>query len=158
MMKKYIFFILLSGVLLWNCKTDKTANYPSKDLLKHGFAISVKAPENAEIKSDDFGIMQELTIASGNDYNVQILKSVSNTTNVKEALDAQMKLVRGDIYFSKIIEEYDNGFIFEKKIDDNVNYDFRFVKIIGEDEYIYQTGMIGTFAEESVREMYKSVQ
>ena len=158
MMKKYIFFILLSGVLLWNCKTDKTANYPSKDLLKHGFAISVKAPENAEIKSDDFGIMQELTIASGNDYNVQILKSVSNTTNVKEALDAQMKLVRGDIYFSKIIEEYDNGFIFEKKIDDNVNYDFRYVKIIGEDEYIYQTGMIGTFAEESVREMYKSVQ
>jgi len=89
---------------------------------------------------------------------VQILKSVTNTSNAKDALSAQMKLVKGDRYFSKVIEEYENGFIFEKKIDDNVNYDFRYVKLIGEDEYIYQTGMIGTYTEESVREMYNSVQ
>ena len=102
--------------------------------------------------------MQELTIAQGEEYNIQILKSMSNTTNPKEALKDQMDLVKSDRYFSKVIEEYDNGFIFEKKIDDNVNYDFRYVKLIGEDEYIFQTGMIGTYTEESVREMYKSVQ
>jgi len=157
-MNKYLFVFFISCVFLANCKTDKSANYPSKDLLKHGFAISVKAPENAEIKSDDFGIMQELTISSGNEYNIQILKSVTNTTNIKQALDGQKSLAKGDSYFSKIIEEYDNGFIFEKKIDDNINYDFRYVKLVGEHEYIYQTGMVGTYTEESVREMYKSVQ
>jgi len=157
-MNKYLILIIFGGLFFLQCKTDKSANYPSKDLLKHGFAISVKAPENAEIKSDDFGIMQELTIKSGDEYNVQILKSVTNTTNLKEALDGQMKLVKGDAYFSKIIEEYENGFIFEKKIDDNINYDFRYIKLVGEDEYVYQTGMIGTYTEESVREMYKSVQ
>jgi len=157
-MNKYLFLIFLGSVLFINCKTDKSASYPSKDLLKHGFAISVKAPESAEIKSDDFGIMQELTISSGNEYNVQILKSISNTSNVKEALNGQMNLVKGDRYFSKVIEEYENGFIFEKKIDDNVNYDFRYVKLVGEEEYIYQTGMIGTYTEKSVREMYNSVQ
>jgi hypothetical protein len=145
-------------MLFIHCKTDKSANYPSKDLLKHGFAISVKAPENAEIKSDDYGIMQELSISSGNDYNIQILKSVSNTSNPKEALEGQMNLVKSDRYFSKIIEEYENGFIFEKKIDDNINYDFRYVKLKGEHEYIYQTGMVGTYTEASVREMYNSVQ
>lgn len=157
-MFKYFFFIFIGCLLLINCKTDKSASYPSKDLLKHGFAISVKAPENAEIKFDDYGIMQELAISQGNDYNIQILKSVSNTSNPKEALNGQMNLVKADMYFSKVIEEYENGFIFEKKIDENINYDFRYVKLIGEDEYIYQTGMIGTYTEESVREMYKSVQ
>ena len=127
-------------------------------MLKHGFAISVKAPEEAVVKFDDYGLMQELTIAQGNEYNIQILKSVSNTSNAKEALSAQMNLVKSDRYFSKVIEEYDYGFIFEKKIDDNINYDFRFVKLIGEDEYVYQTGMTGTYTEESVRQMYNSVQ
>lgn len=157
-MNRYFFLFFFSCLLLVQCKTDKTANYPSKDLLMHGFAISVKAPENAEIKSDDLGIMQELTISSGNEYNVQILKSVTHTSDLKEALEGQKRLVKADRYFSKIIEEYDSGFIFEKKIDENINYDFRYVKIVGEDEYIYQTGMVGTYTEESVREMYKSVQ
>lgn len=157
-MTKYIFFTLISCCLLINCKSDKSSKYPQKNLLVHGFAISVKAPEDAVIKSDDYGIMRELTISQGDEYNVQILKSVTNTSNEKEALNSQMKLVKGDLYFSKIIEEYENGFIFEKKIDDNINYDFRYVKLIGEHEYIYQTGMVGTYTEESVREMYKSVQ
>ncbi len=157
-MTKYLFIIILSCILFTNCKTEKSSKYPSKDLLKHGFAISVKAPEDAEIKSDDFGIMQELTISKGDEYNIQILKSVTNTSNAKEALAGQMDLVKGDSYFSKVIEEYDNGFIFEKKIDDNINYDFRFVKLIGEHEYIYQTGMIGTYTEKNVKEMYNSVQ
>jgi hypothetical protein len=157
-MSKYFSVLIICCLLIVNCKTDKSASYPSKDLLKHGFAISVKAPEAAEIKFDDYGIMQELTISSGDEYNIQILKSTTNTSNSKEALDDQMNLVKTDKYFSKVIEEYENGFIFEKKIDENINYDFRFVKLIGEDEYIYQTGMIGTYTEESVREMYKSVQ
>jgi hypothetical protein len=157
-MSKYFFFIVISCLLFVNCKTDKSASYPSKDLLKHGFAISVKAPDAAEIKFDDYGIMQELAISHGEDYNIQILKSISNTSNPKEALNDQMDLVKTDRYFSKILEEYESGFIFEKKIDKNINYDFRYVKLIGENEYIYQTGMVGTYSEESVREMYKSVQ
>ena len=157
-MNKYLFFILLGCFVFIQCKSDKSANYPSKDLLKHGFAISVKAPENAKIASDDLGIMQELTIVEGNEYNVQILKSITNTTNTKQALAGQMNLVKSDRYFSKVLEEYDNGFIFEKNIDGNINYDFRYVKIVGEHEYIYQTGMVGTYTEENVRAMYNSVQ
>lgn len=157
-MSKYLIVLCASIFLVLSCKSDKSDSYPSKDLLKHGFAISIKAPENAEIKFDDLGIMQELSVSSGNEYNVQILKSETNTSNLKQALAGQMELVKGDKYFSKIIEEYENGFIFEKSIDDNINYDFRYVKLVGEDEYIFQTGMVGTYTEQSVREMYKSVQ
>ena len=150
--------LILACLILVGCNGKKSDNYPSKDLLKHGFAISVKAPDDAEIKFDDLGIMQELTIIKDNEYNIQILKSITNTTSAKQAIEGQKGLVKNDLYFSKIIEEYDNGFIFEKKIDDNINYDFRYIKLIGEHEYIYQTGMVGTYTEESVREMYNSVQ
>ena len=157
-MTRYLLLTLFFGLIFFNCKSDKSSSYPSKDLLKHGFAISVKAPENAKIASDDLGIMQELTITQGDEYNVQILKSITNTTNTKQALAGQMNLVKTDLYFSKVLEEYDNGFIFEKDIDGNINYDFRYVKIVGEHEYIYQTGMVGTYTEENVRAMYNSVQ
>ena len=157
-MTKYLLLFIFSGLIFLNCKSDKSDKYPSKDLLKHGFAISVKAPEDAVIASDDLGVMQELTITKGDEYNIQILKSTTNTTNIKEALAGQRNLAMTDTYFSKILEEYDNGFIFEKKIDENINYDFRYVKIVGEHEYIYQTGMVGTYTEEDVRAMYNSVQ
>ncbi len=155
-MTKYI-AILFSFLIIVSCGS-KTANYPSRDLLKHGFSISVKAPVDAKIASDDFGVMKELTIQSGEEYNVQILKSNSNTTVVADALGGQMKLVKSDRYFTKVIEEHDNGFIFEKDIDGNINYDFRYIKLIGDQEYIYQTGMMGTYTEEAVRTMYESVQ
>ena len=150
--------LLLVVLFLASCGGDKSKSYPSTDLLKHGFSISVKAPENAEIASDDFGVMQELTIKGGEDYNVQILKSKSNTTDIAQAVGGQKKIVKTDQYFTKVIEEYDNGFIFEKDIEGNVNYDFRYIKIIGDQEYVYQTGMMGTFTEEAVRTMYTSVK
>lgn len=155
-MTKYI-AIFIGAILAIGCGS-KTANYPSTDLLKHGFSISVKAPADAKIASDDLGVMKELTIQSGVEYNVQILKSNSNTNIVKDAVNGQMRMVKSDRYFTKVIEEYDNGFIFEKDIDGNINYDFRYIKLIGDQEYIYQTGMIGTYTEEAVRTMYDSVQ
>lgn len=155
-MTKYI-VIFFSLMVLIGCGS-KSANLPSTDLLKHGFSISVKAPADAKIASDDLGVMKELTIKKGDEYNVQILKSNSNTTVVADAVNGQMKMVKSDKYFTKVIEEYDNGFIFEKDIDGNINYDFRFIKLIGDQEYIYQTGMMGTFTEAAVRKMYDSVQ
>lgn len=155
-MTKYI-AILFSLMIIIGCGS-KSAKYPSTDLLKHGFSISVKAPADAKIASDDLGVMKELTIQSGEEYNIQILKSNSNTSVVADALNGQMKMVKSDRYFTKVIEEHDNGFIFEKDIDGNVNYDFRYIKLIGDQEYIYQTGMMGTFTEEAVRTMYESVQ
>lgn len=157
-MYKVLIFLVAIALSFGSCKSDKSSSYPSKDLLKHGFAISIKAPEDAVIKSDDYGLMQELSIQKGEEYNIQIFKSMATTSNLKEALQGQKTLVKSDRYFSKVIEEYDNGFIFEKKIDDIINYDFRYVKVVGDNEYVYQTGMMGSYTEESVRAMYNSVQ
>jgi len=154
-MKRYIVPVLMMMVMV-SCKSEP--KYPKTNLLKYGFGVDINAPADAEIKSDDLGIMKEVTVISGDKYNVQILKSTTSSTEVSKGIADQKSLVKSDRYFSKFLEESDNGFIFEKDIDGNVNYDFRYIKILGDQEYIYQTGMLGTYTEEAVREMYKSVQ
>jgi hypothetical protein len=74
------------------------------------------------------------------------------------AIAEQKKTVENSPYFSKFIHEEDHGFIFEKKIDDNnINYDFRYIKLRGGKEYLFQTGLIGKFSEDQVRKMFEAV-
>jgi len=154
MMRYIVPFLMI--IMMVSCKSEP--KYPKTNLLKYGFAVDINAPADAVIKADDLGIMKEVTVISGDAYNVQILKSTTTTTDVSKGIADQKSLVKSDAYFSKFLEENDNGFIFEKDIDGNINYDFRYIKILGDQEYIYQTGMVGTYTEEAVREMYQSVQ
>ncbi|MEE9439400.1 MAG: hypothetical protein V3V14_10400 [Saprospiraceae bacterium] len=156
MNKLYTLFIV--AILAFSCKSDK-ANYPSVSLMKHGFAINVNAPESAEIKSFDYGLMKELTIddSKNSDYSLQILKSKATTTNIGKVKADQLAIAKSGRYFSKIVEEHDSGFIFEKLMDEKQSFDFRVVKLMGDDEYIFQSGLIGSFSEEAVRNMYKSI-
>ena len=61
-------------------------------------------------------------------------------------------------FFSKIMEEEDQGFIFEKTLGEDKTYDFRYVRIQGDNEYVFQTGLMGKFTLEQVKDMYEAVQ
>lgn len=141
-----------------SCKSDAGSGLAKLDLLSHGLPISIKAPEGAEIVTDDMGVWTDVTVKSGDDYYVQIIASDAVTFEKADIIAEQLKTVKESTFFSKILEEYEDGFIYEKKIDDKLNFDFRHVKIQGDKEYIFQTGLIGTFTEDDVRTMYGSVQ
>jgi len=131
----------------------------SLSLLQYGIPLEINAPEDVEVTVEDIGIWKDVTIMNDKDFNVQLIVSESSTFDKTKVLAEQLQVVKESRFFSKIIEEYDDGFIFEKKIDeDNINYDFRHIKLNGDREYIFQTGLLGTFSEEAVRNMYKSVK
>ena len=47
----------------------------------------------------------------------------------------------------------------DKKIDEeNINYDFRSVKILGDTEYDFQIGLVGKFTKEAAIAMFEAVQ
>lgn len=150
-------FLLLTGVIA-SCKNDSKSKYPILDLLSHGFPIEIHAPEGAEVKVTDLGVMKDVTVKK-DDYYVQIFSSEATELDASKVVDRLKNEAQNeDGFFSKMILEEPNGFIFEKKIDDRINYDFRYVKIQGDNEYVYQTGLIGTYTEDQVRDMYNSVQ
>ena len=144
--------------LFFACKPDPTSGLVDVDLMSYGVPIKIKAPQDAEVVAKDMIVMKDVTIKKDGFY-VQLLYSDAITHDPVKALIEQRNTVESGPFFSKIVQEDEHGFIFEKKIDeDNINYDFRFIKIRGGKEYIFQTGLIGKHSLEEVQKMYAAVQ
>jgi len=155
MLKRLLSFSLLV-LLIASCKNETPKT--ELDLLSHGLPISIQAPDNPEITVDDLGFWKDVSVKAGEDYHIQIISSDASTIDIAKIKAEQLELVKEAPFFSKIIKEEDNGFTFEKKIDDRINHDFRYVKIQGDKEYIFRGAMMGTFTEGQVASMYESVK
>lgn len=154
-MKSIAVFILLGFILISCNNAPKTE---ALDLMKYGLPIQIKAPAEAVVKANDLGFYKDVTVKKGDDYFIQIISTSATTTDIAVLKQDQLKEVEKNTYFKKVIFDELNGFIFEKQIDSLFNYDFRYVKLQGSNEYIFQTGLYGTFSEEDVKLMYESVK
>lgn len=149
--------ILFCLCVLSSCAEPK-GTYPDMDLMKHGLPIKIKAPVDAKVKMSDMFLMKDVTVKK-DDYDLQIFESEVITQNIESIKGEQLSTQKAKPTFSKVIQEDPNGFIFEKfRSDSTLNYDFRYVRIQGDKQYIFQTGLIGKFTEQQVRNMYESVQ
>jgi len=157
---RFCFFILLAAFIT-SCQSEANSirDWKTLDLLPHGIPFSILAPDSAEVETIDFAtIMKDVTIKSGDDYFVQIFASDANTTDLHILKQEQLKEVKAEKHFSKIIEEVDQGFIYESKKDSTLNYyGFRYVRLQGTKEYILQNGFSGFYTENQVRSMFKAV-
>jgi len=158
MLQKYG-FLFLTLVFLFSCKSDPTKGLEALDLMGKGIPLKVMAPTGAEVLTEDFGVMKDVTIRKGDDFFIQILASNAVTTDKAGIISEQKSDVQKAPFFSKFIQEDIDGFIYEKQIDSsNLNYDFRYVKIQGDREFMFQTGLVGQFTLEEVQRMYEAVK
>lgn len=127
------------------------------NLLSYGLPITIQAPDSAKVKTSDMGIFKDISISSGEDYAIQIFASQVTNSNLKQLKEDQLASVKKNPYFSKIVREDEQGFVFENQIDSLPNYSFRYIKVMGDQEIIFQTGMMGIFSLEQAEEMYQSV-
>lgn len=158
-MKRFL-IITCCFSLLFSCKNaDPTDGFQSLDLMQNGLPIKIKAPEGAVIESDNLGFIQDVTIKGDDNFYIQIQGGSATTldaTVVKNNLLTDLKNAK---YFSKVIEDKEAGFIYEKDLGGgNLNYDFRFVKIQGDKEYVFQRGLVGQYTLEEIKIMYNAVQ
>jgi len=146
--------------LVFSCKNaDPTEGFQTLDLMQDGLPIKIKAPEGAVVVSDNLGFIQDVTIKGDGNYYVQIQGGSATTFDAKVVKNNLLTDLKNAKYFSKIIEENETGFIYEKDLGgDNLNYDFRFVKIQGDKEYVFQRGLVGQYTLEEIKTMYNAVQ
>lgn len=153
------FTLLLLSFLLFSCSDNSQENLKPLNLLKHGVPITIMAPDSAEVKTMDLVVQKDITIKKGDDYNVQLFASEASAANVASAITSLKSEVQSGAYFSEFMKEEPAGFIFQIKIDStHTSYDFRHVKLFGDKEYIFRTGLMGSFTLEQVENMYQSVQ
>jgi len=142
------------------CKDGgSSSSLPDLDLMQYGMPIKIKAPAEATVEANDMGIMKDVTIKGDGNYFLQVTSGVATTTLVKDVKAQQLLNVRTAMFFDSLVEEEDNGFIYKKQITpDRENYDFRYIKLQGDQEYIFQTGLSGKYTLEEVKKMYSSVK
>lgn len=151
-------FVVLLCILLIGACAEPTVSFPELDLMKDGLPIKIKAPLDAKVEMSDMVVMKDVTVKK-DDYYLQIFSSDAMVRDISKIKEEKLAEVKSKPSFSKIIQDDEHGFIYEKlRIDSTTNYDFRHVRIQGDKQYIFQTGLIGKFSEQDVRNMYESVQ
>ncbi|MEJ6614399.1 MAG: hypothetical protein QNL46_06715 [Saprospiraceae bacterium] len=158
MTKRTLLYLFSTAIIMFSCKSDSLSDMKKTELMSHGFPIAMYVPEGAVIQKTDLGVMQDLTIKAEKNYYVQIFSSDLLTLDKKVVMNEKLVEAKSHRYFSKIISEEDDGFIFEKNVDGILNYDFRYVKIQGDKEFVFQTGLVGNYSEDDVKAMYASVK
>ena len=156
---KKTFLLFTFALFFIQCQQDQKAALKPLDLLEWGIPITVMAPDSANVKTMDLGgVLKDVTIKGENNYSIQIYATTASTTDVARVKANQLAEVKTNRYFSKIIEEEMDGFVYENVVDSSNYYGFRHIRIQGDMEYIFQTGLIGSFTLEEVKNMYEAVQ
>ncbi len=154
--------LLFAIAILLVCSCDNTkSNFEPLDLMAHGMPIKIMAPANTSIKSDDLGIMKDLTIVDtlNGGYNIQIYSSKTDVLDRAKLLEGIKSEIEGSTFFSKMIEETENGFIYEKKVtEDYINYDFRVVRLQSNVKYTLQAGFGEQYELSDVENMFDAVR
>ena len=156
---KYIFRIsvlLIMTLSIFSCSSEKD-NFSELDLLDKGFPIKLMAPDSAVVKVNNMAFMKDVTIIDDSGYNVQILISKITKSSEVEIIAKIKQQVQENPYFSEMQTENPHGFIYKNMIDSIPSYDFRYVKLKGGKEYVFQTGLSANFGLSEVQNMYESV-
>jgi len=163
-MKKSVVGILALLLFVWACGGSES-NLVELDLLPYGMPITIKAPADTVVVSsqDDFLGFSDVTIKSKDStslYCLQILLDKENNNSDISSIIAEMKAdIESDTIntFVRYVQEDNDAFIYEYKTDNEVGFDFKYIKLIGvTNKYTFQGGFADeNLSEKAVKMMYK---
>lgn len=158
-MKNILLFTVLAGFIFFACQSDSNAGLNPTSLLEYGVPITILAPDSVDVSVDDIGMIKDITVEGGASFFIQIYASDAETTDVARIKAEQLDLVKASPFFSQVMEEDPNGFIFENVIDSTTtSYGFRHIRVQGDREYIFQNHLSKIFTLDQVQQMNQAVQ
>ncbi len=160
-MSLYKYLIFLSPFLgIVSCDSSRS-NQEKIDLMSYGLPIEIKGPKTIKVQVDDLGIMKDATVIDtvNNGYNLQIFSSKTDVLDKAKIIAEAKQEIESSEFFSKLIVEDSDGFVYEKKVsDDYINYDFRVFRLRGDMAYTFQAGFGEQYELEDVKNMFNAVK
>ncbi|MBR9922530.1 MAG: hypothetical protein GYB31_16965 [Bacteroidetes bacterium] len=151
--------VLFFGIFVMACASEVPDGYSELSLMKYGLPVSLMAPDSAEVKTMDMGLIKDVSVKKGEDYFIQITMSEATSMTAEDVIADLKSDEEKRSNFMRLVEEDPKGFIVERSIDSTRNtYDFRYAKIKGDQQFLFQTGLSGFYSLEEVERMYESVQ
>lgn len=131
------------------------SGYSERHLGEFGLDLILLVPDSAHVQVKEYGPIRDFTVSDGGRFSLQIFEFQSPTGDTAGEKLRQLNTARQDPLFREIVREDDHGFIYAMQADSaSVDYDFRYVRMIGDRELIFQTGLVGRYALEDVERMY----
>ena len=138
------------------------AGQPNKknglNLMGYGIPFTILVPEDVQVTKLGAGSLTDVNIHNNDGYDIQVFMGnafTSANTKLKQQKKDQV-IELSD--FSKIVEEFDSGFIFEKKhVGEARSYDFFVIMTLSDKEISFQGGNSKNFTETEVKKMVKSI-
>lgn len=145
---------------LWSCRQEAADDWKPTSLMPYGVPVTIMAPDSVVVKTSDMGgLLKDITVRGGEDYYIQIYATDAETTDISKIKANQLAEVKSNRYFSRIVREEEPGFIYQTQIDsNNINYGYRYIRVEGDKEYIFQPGLTGIYSLEEVERMYDAVK
>jgi hypothetical protein len=153
-MKKILFFAFVV-IIMTACKQGGV-KMVTVDLLKYGIPVTIQAPENAKV-TQPYGEGEVWIQDAASNFDIQVTKMIALGNDAAKVKSEQLESTKAVEGFSKLITEEKNGFIFEENID-VVNYDFKYIVVQGDKQYIFQKGFTSIATLEAVEKMYEAVK
>lgn len=160
---RFIFFyIILSSLFLLNSCKKSASNengWIMKDLLTEGVPLKILAPQDVTVKVRIENHYKKISLLAGKDYFIEIIATESGSNDLKQLKSELLKEIKQQQDFSKIIDDAEFGFLFEKKEPaGQFSYDFRYLKSDAYQQFIFQTGMYSDFSLAQTKKMYQSIK
>ena len=158
-LRKLPIIIFCAGVIsmaFLNCgEQSDESEWSERDLLEYGVPMTLVMPDSAKVNIVEWGIQKDITLVGGDWYNLQIFSSRASTHNKKKLKAELLENVQQGPFFSEVTIDEEDGFVFAMQIDTLLNYDFRHVKIQGDQEYIFQAGMSSSYSKDQINQLYQ---
>lgn len=151
---------LVFTIYLFGCSSDgNQLSLVETDLMKYGAPFKIMAPDSVDITEEDNLVSTDIELKYGTSYDVLVQIQDAADNDYTRFLQEQKRFVESGTYFSKIVESDEQGFIYQNKVDSTfVNYGFRYLILQNDKEFIFQSGLIGTFDLEEIQMMYQAVK
>lgn len=151
--------ICLLVLLISYCRDNKRENVKALDLLQYGIPYQIHAPDDATAQKVGRGQLYDVSIKNAQGYDLQVFMSPATTNNLSTLRQKKKNELLANPQFIKIVEEYNEGFLFEKSLDgEATSYDFIYFVVKGDNEITFQCGNSKAFTEDEVRAMLESVK
>lgn len=161
-MKKVLLFVFAGIVLLAACKSDGTPGaWKEHNLLRYDLPVSIMGPDSVNVTSNNLLFSKDVTIegALEDGFGIQIFSSEASSQDPKKIKAEELAASKRHQYFSELIQDDEQGFIYTTKLDSaNVYHGFKYIKVQGAREYIYQNLSGRKYNLNDVKKMYAAVQ
>lgn len=156
---QHYLIIAIASIFFIGCESDSLAGLEEFSLLEYGVPVTILAPAAPDVKSMNYGKIRDITVSKGNDYNLQILYSSTNTLDVSKIVASYLDTTKGNRNFEELIREDESGFIYKYKFSNEKSfYAFKKVKVMADHEILFQSGMASQFELDDIEKMYKAIQ